>query len=271
MRAYSGRFDAVHSELGVDLLDRADRVEVPTWHAQDVRGNEMLVSHELQNVSFESEIPSNMEETQALVEPQLPWAERHFQERISGEPLNPPPSAAEWQTAGVADKHRKDFGGETEQYSHTYPERFWPRRAGADAWTDQGYVTGGEDHFGIRFRYGDLQDVVTLLGKEPLTRQAYLPVWFPEDTGAHHGERVPCSLGYHFMIRGEAELSVTYMIRSVDFMRHFRDDVYLAMRLAQWIDEQLGGGFGGGTLTMHIMSLHYFEGDRKRMEKEYGY
>ena len=30
-------------------------------------------------------------------------------------------------------------------------------------------------------------DVIDLLEREPFTRQAYLPIWFPEDTGAFHG------------------------------------------------------------------------------------
>ena len=66
--------------------------------------------------------------------------------------------------------------------------------------------------------YGDLDDVVTLLTNDPLTRQAFLPMWFPEDTGVVHGTRVPCSLGYHFMQR-DGRLSITYYIRSCDIVR----------------------------------------------------
>ena len=122
---------------------------------------------------------------------------------------------------------------------------------------------------GIRFTYGDLQDVVELLQMSPLTRQAYLPVWFPEDTGAHHGERVPCTLGYHFIIRGGA-LHIIYYIRSCDFLRHFRDDVYMAARLALWVYDRVGAALKMGNLTMHITSLHVFEADmpvlRSRLE-----
>lgn len=136
---------------------------------------------------------------------------------------------------------------------------------------------------GIRYRYGDLNDVVSLLAKEPYTRQAYLPVFFPEDTGAHHGERVPCTLGYHFLLR-EGKLHINYFIRSCDYLRHFRDDVYLAGRLCQWIvhqlivkeawtgatEQALWGNVTPGTLTMFISSLHVFEGDLPKMRREYG-
>jgi len=104
--------------------------------------------------------------------------------------------------------------------------------------------------------------VAQLLHDDPATRQAYLPIWFPEDTGAVEGQRVPCSLGYHFMIR-RGKLHITYLIRAVDFMRHFRDDVYMAMRLAQWmvVAANVPMRLSVGNLTMHTMSMHCFEGD----------
>lgn len=107
-------------------------------------------------------------------------------------------------------------------FTHSYQERFWPRNLG----------------FGIRYRWGDLDDVVTLLRRYPTTRQAYLPIFNSEDTGTHHGGRVPCTLGYGFM-RRDPFFNVWYTIRSCDAIRHFRDDVYLAGRLAQWVLAEL--------------------------------
>jgi len=116
-----------------------------------------------------------------------------------------------------------------------------------------------------------LRDVVNLLIKDPETRQAYLPVWFSEDTGATQGQRVPCTLGYHFMIR-DNQLHVTYLIRAVDFVRHFRDDVYMAIRLAQWVNHQFNLDVSNpkvmmGNLTMHTMSMHCFAGDLHALEQ----
>jgi hypothetical protein len=264
-------FPVVHRVLEATFAQGgAERVEVERWHAQDIRGNKMLVSQELRNVVFQCEMPKTPQEAVDLVEPQMPWAEDHFGERVSGDPLNPPPSAERWLGGAQADKHRTiDEGGER-VYSHTYPERFWPRKAG-----EVGRDPQFHGHMGIRFDYGDLRDVVNQLAREPLTRQAYLPVWFPEDTGAVHKERVPCTLGYHFMIRQD-RLNITYLIRSVDFIRHFRDDVYLAMRLAQWMVDQLRPAYMPdleptiGHLTMHIMSLHAFEGDMAKLRREHG-
>lgn len=243
------------------FLAAANKVDVGKWQSIDVSDKPEMVTHELLNTSFEIMLPNNMEGLQQAVQPNLPWAEDHFQERVSGEPLNPPPSER-WWPFNVQNKIFKAY----EVFSHTYPERFWPKYAGLGN-KPVPPVFDGNHHRGIRYPYGDLADVVTQLQKDPLTRQAYLPVWFPEDTGAVHGERVPCTLGYHFIIRNGA-LNCIYYIRSCDFMRHFRDDVYMAWRLTQWIAEQVG--VGTGKLTMHITSFHIFEGDLPRLRSQHG-
>merc|ERR1712167_60985 len=99
-----------------------------------------------------------------------------------------------------AQKNNKQFK-KAKKFSHTYPERIWP-----------------PSKKGIRFRYGNLDNIVELFNKDKLTRQAFLPIWFPEDTGAVHGERVPCTLGYHFIIR-DGYMHVNYYIRSCDYLR----------------------------------------------------
>lgn len=256
------------TELGEDLLALGTPVDTGHWQAmKDVPQTKTI---ELQNVVFHHIMDKEMWQSQAEWEPNLPWAEDHFQERVSGEPLNPPPSHEWWPFNRGASEHKK-----AEKFSHTYPERFWPRFAPAS----RAVHRPGAGPSGIRYRYGDLNDVVDLLAREPHTRQAYLPVWFPEDTGAHHGERVPCTLGYHFLLR-ESHLHCTYPIRSCDFLRHFRDDAYMAERLTQWIIGQLqlrdGENMAGwqeitpGILTMHMFSLHVFEGDMPKMRREYG-
>lgn len=252
----SGSFATVMTAARDRFLITAREVDVGRWQSIDVSDRPEMVTHELLNVSFEIRLPASMEQLQHVVRPNLPWAEDHFQERVSGEPWNPPPSQAWWP---FAQQDNAEFKKD-EKFSHTYPERYWPKMANVGSTTDKGrqiFVP----HVGVRFEYGDLGDVVHQLAQEPLTRQAYLPVWFPEDTGAVHGERVPCSLGYHFIIR-ENKLNCVYYIRSCDFMRHFRDDVYMTWRLVQWLRDELDmDRLTLGTLTMHITSFHIFAGD----------
>ena len=121
---------------------------------------------------------------------------------------------------------------------------------------------------GIRYEYGDFGDVIDLLQREPFTRQAFLPMWFPEDTGSVHGERVPCTIGYHFMRRGNY-LHIVYYIRSCDYLRHFRDDIYMACRKLHWVldtlkerDPERWGEVTPGYYAMHITSLHCFNKEK---------
>lgn len=231
------------------LLTEAPIVDVGEWQA--IRGDiPQGKTIEIEDVTLTLEIPETVEELQDEVNPNLPWAEEHFQERVSGIPYNPPPSHVRWPFAQAGNAvHISD-----EKFSHTYPERFWPKFAGVNGqW---------HSNFGLRYPYGDLEDVVQLLKRNPYTRQAYLPVWFPEDTGAVDGQRVPCTLGYHFLVR-EGKLKIVYYIRSCDFFRHFNDDVYMACRLGQWMATALNVEVG--RLVMHISSMHIFSVERERV------
>lgn len=290
-----------HFGKTVGLLARrlmvSTAIHTGEWQSQDTSKSAVHATYEIMDVPFRMTIPGTVEALALSMHglANLDWAEEHFQERIGGRPVNPPPSHERWPWARHNGTHQKG-----DQFSHTYPERMWPKHAG-DCHGPYAYApesTGGiqtvDEHGqgdyshvchgkkGIRFMLGDLSDVVNLLVKNPLTRQAYLPIWFPEDTGAVHGERVPCTLGYHFMVRN-GRLSCRYFMRSCDLIRHFADDVYLAARLTQWVCEQVNdrtnqGSYEAnvirdhlrlkpGDLIMHISSLHAFVGDHYRLSE----
>ena len=210
---------------------------------------------EVMNHSFQFFTPHTIDELVSEIRPNIPWADDHFQERIGGSPLNPPPSHEWWP---YAQKNNEQFGGHA-KFSHTYPERIWPKFASGEP---------NSKLSGIRFDYGDFGDVINLMQKEPFTRQAFLPIWFPEDTGTVLGERVPCTIGYHFMRRGE-NLHIVYYIRSCDYIRHFRDDVYMACRKLMHVldilkerDPERWGHVKPGYFAMHITSLHCFNSEK---------
>jgi hypothetical protein len=230
---------------------------------------------ELLHVVFEWEMPEFRDQAALVTGARMPWAEDHFQERVSGEPMNPAPSEAWWPFASKkANDTNADHKSEGEAFSHTYPERMWPKLANGGRFTHS-EVPGlknftGAPHMGIRFELGDLNDVVNQLIKSPNTRQAYLPIWFPEDTGAVHGKRVPCTLGYHFIIR-DGQIDCSYFMRSTDLLRHFQDDVYLAVRLTQWIVDQLREAkphypLRPGKLIFHTANMHIFDADLAMIE-----
>jgi thymidylate synthase-like protein len=219
--------------------------------------------YEALDISFASRIPKTLYELQDQVKPNLPWADNHFMERIGGHGINPGEQYKYWPFYPKdqnTDEVLREMGG---KFSHTYMERFWPKYCEAD-------TMEGCNRMGIRFAYGDFSNLINILKKEPHTRQAYLPIWFPEDlVAAELGKRVPCTLGYHFIRRGH-NLNITYYIRSCDFFRHFRDDIYMACRLVYAILDQLKADknedwhhISAGNFSMHITSLHIWAKEYK--------
>lgn len=245
-------------------------VHTERWQGIDIAKKPEAAMHEILMTSFRFPMmTADLDHHRKDIRPNLPWADDHFLERVCGEPLNPGVTWKDWPHALSADKFR-----ENGQFNHNYMERYWPKQAG---YTPDGQLIPRNAMMtprrGIRHSYGDLANVVSLLCEEPLTRQAYLPVWFPEDTGDIHAGRKPCTLGYHFIVRNN-KLHVVYYIRSCDFVRHFRDDVYLTIRLALWIMQQCRQDdatrapeyrrwdlITPGDFVMHITSLHMFRND----------
>lgn len=248
-----------------ELIDRLKRSGSPVdpghWQGVPTEGHPDLVTTELFNANFTAKIPQTQRQLELSVRPNMPWAEVEFQERVGRERHNPHHSMQSWPWW---------HGQIDEQMSHTYSERFWPTSKYQDS---LGTQMKASHPFGIRYRYGDLDDVLTLLQQHPYTRQATLPIFFPEDTGAVHGGRIPCTLHYHFMLRND-RLHLWYPIRSCDAVRHFRDDVYMAGRLCQWVIEQLRvmdndynaqelwEGVMPGYMFFTAYSFHVHAGDR---------
>lgn len=218
--------------------------------------------YEIFDVSFRANIPKDVTKLPEECNPDLPWAEDHFQERIAGFPTNPGKTYMNWPY------YKDDRRIRNEVFTHTYQERFWPKRIGKITKKLE------EDNKGVRYSLGDFRDLILLLDRNPDTRQAFLPVWFPEDTGVIHGGRVPCTIGYLFSYR-EGYLHLTYYIRSCDYIRHFKNDVYMACRLVFHILDELTklsntiswSKVKPGRFTLHINSLHIFESDKLELKK----
>jgi len=289
-RGVVGAVDRAYSAV----RDRGQRVEPTRWQSTDVSKRLEATTYEVLNHTVQFAVPGeDVTELAGAVGPNLPWADDHFAERVSELPLNPGVEWARWPWGNSANSFRRDAvvgpgarvladGSYDQGFSHTYMERMWPKHANR-AVTDDGTPCGVEfpdgerrrlsvvesTHRGVRYLYGDAGDVVDHLAKHPDSRQAFLPIWFPEDTGKTD-VRVPCTLGYHFIHR-RGHLHCTYYIRSCDLYRHFRDDVYLTVRLQLWMLDQLrerdcvGDEFWchvrPGIFTMHVVSLHAFVND----------
>lgn len=274
MRIYPTFAHAREQFEGAFLSPAANPIKAGRWQGVDVSKKPEMATRELLNVSFQVPL-RGLEEPQYWAEDtkaNLPWADVHFAERVGGVPLNPGESWKSWPWGHSADKFRTHAG----QFDHTYMERFWPKYAGAfkrgelPNESEREHLKPHYPREGIRFLYGDLNDLVTHLAEDPLTRQAYLPIWFPED-GTCRG-RKPCTLGYHFINRFDY-LHLRYDIRSCDFLRHWGDDCYLAIRLLLWVLDRLRDrdlrwrDVRPGMFTMHVTSFHLFENDYAQLRK----
>jgi len=154
--------------------------------------------------------------------PHQPWADVEFEERVDTYPHNP---GKAWAQLPEVWEPMKEKDG---RYSYTYSER-------------------------MCFH---LREVLAELRNNPLTREAFLAVWDPSlDVFFLSKRRVPCTIGYLFQIR-DSKLHMTYLQRSCNFLKHFHDDCYLAVRLQQWVAEKLGVPMG--SFTHWIGSLHTF-------------
>ena len=261
MRIYP-TFKEAYLRLIGSLMTTGSRVRPNYWQSMDVSQRAEAEMLEILNTSFSVPLVSEgLACYQRDIQPNLPWADRHFElERASGKPINPGETWKEWPWGLSADKFRKN-----ELFEHTYAERYWPKETEGAA--------GPHLNRGIRYPYGDLEDVVSRLIADPMTRQAVLSVWHPEDQ-YNGGQRVPCSLFYQFIQRN-GYLHIVYTIRSCDALRHLRDDIYLTVRLLLWVLEQLReqqtdfhwSKVKPGTFTMHITSLHCFIGDKQKLEQ----
>ena len=270
-------FTGVRARIRRSFLEHSHTVHTESWQGIDITRRPEAEMHELMNVCFTVPLWGIMdvERWQKDIKPNLPWADDHFEERVCGYPINP---GHQWKKWPWGLKAQESLGLKG-IFNHNYMERYWPKFAGSASGPTESphefleLSSRAKTPFGIRGPFGDLNDVVRLLADQPLTRQAWMPVFFPEDTGIGDGGRKPCSLGYQFMVR-EGSLHIYYPLRSCDFYRHWADDVYLTIRLALWVIGEAAKlnpyweTVKLGSYTMHCTSLHMFKNDYIQMKKE---
>ena len=218
-RIFANFAEAIN-ELRRDLSELSVKLLPTTWQGKSVAGNPDFTTNELQNYQYTVTAPHL-----ADLSPSQPWADLEFLERLSAFPVNP----------GTAWESRREVWDELLEenlkFSYNYNER-------------------------IRYQ---LEDLIHTLRKTPDSRQVFLSVWEPcIDSNRFEKRRVPCSLGYYFQCRGGA-LNMTYLQRSCDFVTHYQNDVYLAVRLMEYIAFAIPTP--PGMFTHWIGSLHVFEKD----------
>lgn len=217
-------FNETYEEVKRDLAEMGILVKPKSMQDKIVEGNEDYWTNELQNYGYTIKNAKSSDITGV----NQPWADLEFEERINKEYVVNPGKA--WET-------RKEVWTEylhEGKFAYTYNERI---------------------HLA-----NQLQKLIERMKKDPGSRQLWLSIWNTNLDIDNLGglSRVPCSLGYNFQIRN-GKLNMHYLMRSCDFSTHFRNDVYLAIKLLEYVAEQTGYEVGDFTHTM--FSLHVYNKD----------
>lgn len=234
-------WEETQEEIKRDLAEMGIEVRPKTMQDKVIEGNEDYFTKELQNYCY-TILDAN---SKMITGVSQPWADAEFKERVydpwernlDGDEVLIP----EFVNPGEAWKLRKEVWTEfmhDGKMAYTYNERFWNN--------DQ------------------LRLIIDRLKEDHDSRQLWLSVWDPCVDPDNLGgvSRVPCSLGYNFQFR-DGKLNIHYVMRSCDFSTHFRNDVYLAIRLLEYVAKE--AGLEVGNFTHSIFSLHVYKKDIEKV------
>lgn len=236
MRIYTDANEAFE-EIKRDLAEMGIWVHPKTMQDKNVEGDPDYETTELQNYCY-TILDAKSKDIPNVVQP---WADEEFKERICPPLVDNETGKKIFINPGSAWKLRDNIWGEfyhNGRFGYSYNELLW-----------------NNDQF---------MKIVDRLKKDPDSRQLWISLWDPErDPDLLGGvSRVPCSLGYGLQVR-EGKLNLHYVMRSCDFSTHFANDVYLAIKLLEYISDLTG--YEVGNFTHTIFSLHVYRKDLKEV------
>lgn len=239
MRIYMN-WEEAYEEVKRDLAEMGILVKPKTMQDKNVEGNSDYETKELQNYCY-TLLNAKSSEITGVIQP---WADAEFEERIFAPSIS-------WVENGIR------------KYKTINPGEAWKLRE--DVWKE--YMHDGKMAYTYNERIWQneqLEKIITRLKEDHDSRQLWLSIWDPNiDTDKLGGiSRVPCSLGYNFQFR-DGKLNMHYVMRSCDFNTHFINDVYLAIKLLEYVANEVGMEVGSFTHTM--FSLHVYKKDLKNV------
>lgn len=225
MRIYRSCKEAA-SETKRELKELGTIVNLHTMQDKNVENNPDYQTMELIGYSFmitntddKEELPKSFNK-----ESEINWAEAEFQERIGQQELNP----------GEAYKLRSVWSEfiHNDKLSYTYSERIGSQ----------------------------VEKIIEMLKNNPSSRNAIVSMWDRQIDIDNIGgkKRVPCTMYYQFLIRNN-KLNLIYNIRSNDVITHWCWDVYLAVKLQEYVADRLG--LEKGWFIEQCGSLHAYNKD----------
>lgn len=226
MRIYS-TFEEAQNEIKRDLAELGTKVQPETMQDIFVGDRPEFETMELSNYIYTVTHPNYLQIGGVHDE----WVQQEWADRLAGD-LNPGRS---WQRRKdiwipfLENRKPPKFMG---RFSYTYSQRM-----------------GGKH----------MRAIIEELEAHPHSRQLYLPVWDRSlDEDRRGKRRVPCSLGYWFVMRNN-RVNITYMMRSCDLMTHYPNDIALASILQEHI--AIESGYQVGDFIHFVGSLHAYKKD----------
>ena len=211
------------NEIERDIYEMGISVHPHTMQNKIVKGDDRFSTMEVQNYSFS--ILDTYDKDACLLDGHLEWCLAEFLERISKNFTNP----------GEAWKIRsglwQEFLNAEGEMDYTYNDR----------------ING----------FDQLKNVIKELKINPDSRQCIIHVHWPADTEYMQKARIPCSMYYQLMVR-RGKLDIIYNMRSSDFNTHFRNDIWLAAELRNYIADTID--IEPGLFHMNVGSLHIYKG-----------
>lgn len=238
MRIYESCLE-MYNEVKRDLHEMGTIVPLESMQDIDVRGNKDYDTLELAPYDFCIINGEDKDELLTKHGLNLEWARTDFIERVNNRRQNP----------GVAWTLREETWApfiHDGKFAYTYGERIG-RPVPVEFGTDTITIPA-------------LERVVDELHYRSHSRQCILPIFDARDDLPNLGgkRRVPCSLHYQFMIRDHA-LRINYVMRSSDFHTHFNYDIWMALRMQEYVANRLH--IGCGRMSFFTGSLHLYRKD----------
>lgn len=232
MRIYSSLKEAV-KETERELLEMGILLHPETMQDKDIREDRNYDTIELQGYGYIITSHAKIDEDFQELGGSLEYIAKELEERICPLRLNP----------GNSWKLRKEVWSEfiekkTQRFSYTYNERFREQ----------------------------LDFIVEELIIHPNTRQAIITMYDRHQDMNNMGgvRRIPCSMYYQMLRRirkGLEKLDLIYTMRSCDLYTHYIYDVFLAMKMQEYIANKIG--IEPGNFTHFIGGLHAYSKDYK--------
>jgi thymidylate synthase len=228
MRIYQSTIEAA-KELARELKEMGIQYQSTTVQDKFVGDNPDFITLELTGYSYCINQWEDLDDLIDHMELNREWVYAEEDERLGFDITNKNP--------GYAWKKNKSFWEQFLRdgfFSYSYPER----------WQAQ------------------VPYIIQELKLRPNTRQAVMSFYESTKDMMNWGgrDRVPCSLTYHFLIR-DGKLNLIYTQRSCDYALFYGSDVFLTIRLLDYVAKQVG--VECGSFFHQIGSLHCFKGQVK--------